>query len=169
MQTGRMTNASFSSIVEMNSSNRLAMTPSRLPLTAIRSFEAAARYMKFSRAAEELSVSPSAVSHQIRGLEDELGVRLFNRDRRQLVLSAPGRRLAAAAGDTLARLCEALEEIRDEVPSRTADRLAPALLRAQVALAPLGPFLAAPPRMWNSSSTTRIAPRTSPRKILIWQ
>jgi LysR family transcriptional regulator, glycine cleavage system transcriptional activator len=71
--------------------------------------------MKFSRAAEELSVSPSAVSHQIRGLEDELGVSLFRRERRQLALTVPGQRLAAAAGETLARLCEAVEEVRNEV------------------------------------------------------
>ncbi len=71
--------------------------------------------MRFSRAAKELSVSPSAVSHQIRGLEEELGVRLFRRDRRQLALTTPGQRLANAAGETLTRLCEAVEEIRDEV------------------------------------------------------
>ena len=71
--------------------------------------------MKFSRAAEELSVSPSAVSHQILGLEEELGVRLFRRDRRQLALTTPGQRLAYAAGETLTRLCEAVEEVRDEV------------------------------------------------------
>ena len=90
------------------------MTPSRLPLTAIRSFEAAARCKKFSRASDELSVSPSAVSHQVRGLEEELGVRLFRRSGRQLALTAPGRRLATVAGETLARLCEIVEEVRDE-------------------------------------------------------
>lgn len=70
--------------------------------------------MKFSRAAEELSVSPSAVSHQVRGLEEELGVRLFRRSGRQLALTSSGQRLAAAAGDSLARLCEALDEVRGE-------------------------------------------------------
>ena len=55
------------------------------------------------------------MSHQIRGLEEELGVCLFRRSGRQLALTAPGRRLANAAGETLARLCEAVEEVRDEI------------------------------------------------------
>jgi LysR family glycine cleavage system transcriptional activator len=53
------------------------------PLNAVHTFEAAARHLSFHRAAEELHVTPSAVSHQVRTLEEFLGVRLFNRLARQ--------------------------------------------------------------------------------------
>lgn len=67
---------------------------SRLPsLTALRAFEAAARHLSLTRAAEELHVTPAAISHQVRALEEELGVGLLQRDGRGLALSAP----AAAA------------------------------------------------------------------------
>src|ERR1700751_930488 len=48
------------------------------PLSALRAFEAAARHMSFSKAADELHVTPAAISHQIHALEDDLGVRLFH-------------------------------------------------------------------------------------------
>ncbi len=60
------------------------------PLHAVQSFEAAARQLSFQRAAEELHVTPSAVSHQIRALEEFLGVRLFERRGRRVVLTAEG-------------------------------------------------------------------------------
>jgi LysR family glycine cleavage system transcriptional activator len=54
--------------------------PNRLPsLNALRAFEAAARHMSFARAAEELHVTPGAISQQVRQLEDSLGQRLFLR------------------------------------------------------------------------------------------
>lgn len=60
------------------------------PLVALRSFESAARHLSFKDAAEELSVTPSAVSHQIHNLETFLGVRLFHRMNRALRLSSAG-------------------------------------------------------------------------------
>jgi LysR family transcriptional regulator, glycine cleavage system transcriptional activator len=60
------------------------------PLTALRAFEAAARLLSFTRAARELHVTPAAVSHQIRGLERHLGVTLFRRTARRLVLTEQG-------------------------------------------------------------------------------
>lgn len=67
------------------------MADNRLPpLNALRVFEAAGRLGSFSRAAGELSITPSAVSHQIRGLEEELGVKLFRRLNRKVVLTAEG-------------------------------------------------------------------------------
>ncbi len=60
------------------------------PLVALRSFESAARHLSFKDAAEELSVTPSAVSHQIHNLETFLGVRLFHRMNRALRLSGAG-------------------------------------------------------------------------------
>ncbi|MGE4221020.1 MAG: transcriptional regulator GcvA [Alphaproteobacteria bacterium] len=68
--------------------------PTRLPpLNALRAFESAARHRSFSRAANELNVTPAAVSHQIKALEDFLGVALFRRDKRMLMLSRAGQSL----------------------------------------------------------------------------
>ena len=54
------------------------------PLNGIRVFEAAARHLNFSRAAEELGVTQAAVSHQVKALEQHLGVSLFHRHKRRL-------------------------------------------------------------------------------------
>ena len=61
------------------------------PLNALKSFEAAARHESFTRAAEELCVTQGAVSHQVKALEAELGIRLFNRERQRLVITQAGR------------------------------------------------------------------------------
>jgi LysR family glycine cleavage system transcriptional activator len=61
------------------------------PLNALRAFEAAARNLSFKMAAEELSVSQSAISHQVKGLEDYLGFRLFNRGTRSVELTRRGK------------------------------------------------------------------------------
>ena len=63
------------------------------PLNALRAFEAAARHLSFTQAAEELNVTQAAVSHQIRGLEDWLGFSLFRRLSRALVLTEAGQLL----------------------------------------------------------------------------
>ncbi|MCP5151952.1 MAG: transcriptional regulator GcvA [Ectothiorhodospiraceae bacterium] len=60
------------------------------PLTALRAFEAAARHLSFTRAAAELHVTQAAVSHQVRGLEEQLGVKLFRRTSRHLLLTDAG-------------------------------------------------------------------------------
>jgi LysR family glycine cleavage system transcriptional activator len=75
-------------------SNGLVMSrpPSRLPsLNGLRAFEAAARHLSFTKAAEELNVTQTAISHQIKRLEEELGVRLFVRQNRTLTLTAEAR------------------------------------------------------------------------------
>jgi LysR family glycine cleavage system transcriptional activator len=61
------------------------------PLNALRAFEAIARHLSFAKAAEELHVTPAALSHQIRGLEEELGVALFRRLTRAIELTEAGR------------------------------------------------------------------------------
>lgn len=68
------------------------MTMSRRlpPLNALRSFEAAARCLSFTQAAAELHVTPSAVSHQVKLMEDDLGTRLFRRDNNRLLLTEAG-------------------------------------------------------------------------------
>jgi LysR family glycine cleavage system transcriptional activator len=63
------------------------------PLSALRAFEAAARHLSLTRAALELHVTPGALSHQIRGLEELLGVKLFERKVRAIALTAAGRQV----------------------------------------------------------------------------
>ena len=66
----------------------------RLPaLNALKAFEAAARHESFTKAALELSVTQGAVSHQVKALEAELGIKLFNRERQRLVITEAGREL----------------------------------------------------------------------------
>ncbi len=60
------------------------------PLGSLRAFEAAARHLSFKHAAEELHVTPAAISQQIKGLEDYLGVRLFVRLTRALAITPQG-------------------------------------------------------------------------------
>jgi LysR family glycine cleavage system transcriptional activator len=81
-------------------------------LNAVKAFEAAARHESFSRAADELFVTHGAVSHQIRALEEELGVKLFVRDGKRVRLTDVGRRYAAQVRTALVSLAEATREIR---------------------------------------------------------
>jgi len=83
-----------------------------LPLNAIRAFEAAARHLSFSAAGEELHVTHPAISHQIRRLEEWLGVALFHRDARKVRLTEAGLALQASAGTALAELGTACGRIR---------------------------------------------------------
>jgi LysR family glycine cleavage system transcriptional activator len=69
------------------------------PLNALRAFEAAARLLSFTKAAEELNITPSAISHQIRGLEAYLGLRLFRRSARALMLTDEGQAYLPALRD----------------------------------------------------------------------
>jgi LysR family glycine cleavage system transcriptional activator len=78
------------------------------PLAALRAFEAAARHQSFRLAAEELAVTPTAVSHQIRQLEDLLGVALFERKPRRVALTAEGRMLFPALREGFDLMAEAL-------------------------------------------------------------
>jgi LysR family transcriptional regulator, glycine cleavage system transcriptional activator len=74
------------------------------PLNALKAFEAAARSESFTRAAEELCVTPGAVSQQVKALEGTLGIRLFNRERQRLVITEPGREYLAVVRDALDRI-----------------------------------------------------------------
>lgn len=74
--------------------------PDRLPpLTALRAFDAAARHMSFAKAAEELHVTPAALSFQIKSLEDQFGAPLFRRLNRAVELTEAGRALAPGCAD----------------------------------------------------------------------
>ncbi len=76
-------------------------------------FEAAARHLNFTRAARELGVTQAAVSRQIQGLEDHLGVALFRRPPRALVLTPPGQRLQAAVTMGLEHIANTAVELRE--------------------------------------------------------
>ena len=81
---------------------------SRPPLIAVRAFEAAARHLSFSGAADELAVTPAAISHHIKRLEEALGQRLFDRLNRAVALTRVGHELSRRVSTILADLDGAL-------------------------------------------------------------
>src|SRR3569623_2510897 len=83
---------------------------------AVAAFEAAARHVSFSKAADELNLTQSAISHAIRSLELRLGARLFTRAGRNVVLTPDGAHLARRVRESLALLAEAFD--RRSVPER---------------------------------------------------
>src|SRR5947209_2606944 len=84
----------------------------RLPsLNALKAFEAAARHESFTRAAEELCVTQGAVSHQVKALEAELGIKLFNRERQRLVITEGGREYLTVLRDAFDRIAVGTERL----------------------------------------------------------
>src|SRR3954471_12517392 len=77
------------------------MRPRLPPLNSLKTFEAAARHESFTRAAEELCVTQGAVSQQVKGLEAELGIKLFNRERQRLIITEAGRDYLVVVRDAL--------------------------------------------------------------------
>src|SRR5215510_755052 len=111
------------------------------PLIAVRYFEVAARHLSFTKAAHELNVTHSAISHQIRALEESLGVPLFRRLNRSLVLTEAGQVFLKPVREAFDKLSEAtrLVRLRDgagpltvsTMPSFAAKWLVPRLRRFQ--------------------------------------
>lgn len=84
----------------------------RLPnLNGLKAFEAAARHQSFTKAAEELSVTQGAVSHQVKALEADLGVRFFNREPKQLIITEAGRDYLEIVRDALDRIAAGTDRI----------------------------------------------------------
>ncbi|WP_425081560.1 LysR substrate-binding domain-containing protein [Ruegeria arenilitoris] len=83
------------------------------PLTTLSAFEAAARHLSFKNAAEELSVTPGAVSHQIKALEGDLETTLFQRKHRGVDLTEDGNALYEALSSSFGRISKVLATIRD--------------------------------------------------------
>jgi len=81
------------------------------PLNALKSFEAAARYESFTRAAEELYVTQAAVSQQVKALEAELGFKLFNRERQRLKITEAGRDYLMVIRAALDRIAAGTERL----------------------------------------------------------
>jgi len=92
-----------------------------LPLAALVTFECVARHLRFARAADELRVTPTAVSKTIAQLEERIGVRLLNRTTRSVALTEAGARLLESAAPALASLRRGLESARSttEAPAGT--------------------------------------------------
>lgn len=112
------------------------------PLSAVRVFEAAARHLNFTRAAEELAMTQAAVSYQIRMIEERLGTALFVRSGRRVTLSPAGQRLAPLVTHAFDRLDEAFAKVRlvesgvltiSAAPGIAAGWLGPRLARFQLA------------------------------------
>lgn len=83
-----------------------------LPLNALRAFEVSARHLNFTRAAEELHLSPTAVSQHVKNLEERLGVPLFRRVPRGLTLTDEGLALLPVLVDAFARIAASFEGFR---------------------------------------------------------
>lgn len=109
------------------------------PLNALKAFEATARHLSFSKAAEELHVTPAALSHQIRGLEDLLALKLFHRRARSIELTAAARLMypgVRSAFESLRAAVEQLDRAREDrilvvsaSPGLTAKWLVPRIYR----------------------------------------
>src|SRR5436305_625703 len=109
------------------------------PLNALRAFEAAARHLSLTKAATELHVTAGALSHQIRGLEELLGLKLFERRVRSIALTSAGKQLYPGLQTGFLHIRDALEGLRspanDRVlvvstsPGLTSKWLAPRLYR----------------------------------------
>jgi LysR family glycine cleavage system transcriptional activator len=88
------------------------MARSLPPLNALKAFEAAGRHLSFTRAAGELNVTPAAVGHQIKALEERLGVPLFHRQTRALRLTEAGQMALPTISQGFDRLAQGVEQMR---------------------------------------------------------
>src|SRR3954462_15017874 len=89
-----------------------AMNYTLPPLNALRAFEAAARHLSFKLAAHELHVTPAAVGQQVKTLEARLGVRLFERLHKQLILTAAGQAYLPEISGGFRRIANATEKLK---------------------------------------------------------
>jgi LysR family glycine cleavage system transcriptional activator len=88
------------------------------PLNGLRAFEASARHLSFKRAADELRVTPGAVSQQVKSLEARIGVELFRRLPRGLLLTAAGEEYLPSVSRAFHALSEATENIAPRLKGR---------------------------------------------------
>jgi LysR family transcriptional regulator, glycine cleavage system transcriptional activator len=95
--------------------------PNLPPLASLRAFEAAARHLSFRAAAEELSVTQSAISHQVADLERRLGVPLFERRNRRVVLTPAGEQYHPFLREAFDRIAQGTALVRMADPARPLD------------------------------------------------
>lgn len=89
------------------------------PLSALQSFEVASRVLSFTRAAEELHVTPAAISHRIKTLEERLGTSLFHRENNKLLLTDRGLAYIPAVREALELIAQATAQVGEEQTSGT--------------------------------------------------
>jgi LysR family glycine cleavage system transcriptional activator len=123
------------------------------PLNALRAFEAAARHLNFSRAADELSVTPGAVSQQIQNLEDYVGAPLFRRTPRGLLLTDAAQTALPALREAFDRLAEAASLLTAAVDGRRLTLTAAPSFAAKWLVPRLGKFESLHPQVdvWLSA------------------
>ncbi|HEV2672939.1 MAG TPA: LysR substrate-binding domain-containing protein [Aliidongia sp.] len=112
------------------------------PLAALRAFEAAARHLSFRKAAAELAVTPTAISHQIRILETDLGLTLFDRHIRRVSLTAAGRALFPPLRDGFAGFARAIDGLYPQVRRVAVTLTATPLFTERLLIPSLGIFRA---------------------------
>jgi LysR family transcriptional regulator, glycine cleavage system transcriptional activator len=124
------------------------------PLNALRAFEAAARHLNFSRAADELSVTPGAVSQQIQNLEDYVGAALFKRTPKGLLLTDAAQTALPALREAFDRLAEAASLLTAAVDGRRLTLTAPPSFATKWLVPRLGAFEQAHPQVdiWLSAA-----------------
>jgi LysR family glycine cleavage system transcriptional activator len=122
--------------------------PERLPpLNALRAFEAAARLLSFKKAAKELHVTPGAVSHQIKLLEDHLGFALFRRLTRALELTPEAKAMLPKVQEGLESLAAAVERVRARQASSALTVMTPPNFAARWLVPRLGRFTQSHPNL----------------------
>ena len=142
-----------------------------LPLNALRAFEAVARHLSFTGGAAALSVSQSAMSRHVSGLEDLLGKQLFDREAGRLALTAAGEELLGVVSKSLERIELTLNAIRDDsVPGRPLRLHVPPSLLQQMFMPILSDFHAAHPeiRIDVSSANVTGLPQTDIDMAIIY-
>lgn len=126
----------------------MSRPPERLPpLNALRAFEAAARLLSFKKAAHELHVTPGAVSHQIKLLEEHLGMALFRRLTRALELTAEAQAMLPKVREGLESLAAAVERVRARQAAQALTVMAPPNFAARWLVPRLGRFTKAHPSL----------------------
>lgn len=130
----------------MHDAAKRLTTRSRLPpLNALRAFDATARHLTVVKAADELSVTPSAVSHQLRTLEEALGVQLFTRNKTRLKLTSHGEALLPSVRAAFQMIASAAARMGDTAMVGDLVVSAPVGLSSRLITRHIGEFLTAHP------------------------
>lgn len=146
------------------------MASQRPPLKSLTAFEASSRLLSFKRAGDELHLTPSAISYQIKSLEAHLGVTLFQRTRRGLVLTPAGYRYSQQINESLKKIDEATGEIMRLEPHGLVTIQTPPSISDKWLLTRLSKFMRCNPRIDVRVVATDRLPdfRESGTDIAIW-
>ena len=131
----------------------------QIPLPSLSAFDAAARHLSFTAAAEELCVTPSAISHRIRGLENSIGEKLFDRGAGTLSLTAKGKRFFEGISPLLFELNKEIQTLSSTDKTKLVI-LAPVSIAIQSIIPILG-------RNWDSFSRVQLEVETFQENTLV--